>query len=193
MRRFALRAAIAVACVAAGISLGIVLVPGASATSGVPSASAVSRIPAGTITFVNLTSTRCIGIDGGKAGIFNCSYLRDQAWSVIRTRKAGGVYWAQLENNSGQCLGVAGNSAKAGARVVAQKCNRRNRSQYWNNTKEGVVCSAGFTPIVNLKSGDVVGVSGGATGNGSPVVIFTYQKTCNNQFWVSKVDLTRLS
>jgi len=183
MPRFVLRAAIATACVAVGISLGVVLVPGAGATT---------RIPAGTITFVNLTSTRCIGIDGGKAGIFNCTYLRDQAWNVIRTRSAEGVSWAQLQNNSGQCLGVAGDSTKAGARVVAQACSRSNRSQYWNNTKEGVVCGAGFTPIVNLKSGDVVGVSGGDTGNGSAVVIFGYQKTCNNQFWVSKVDLTQV-
>jgi hypothetical protein len=183
MRRLVLRAAIATACLGVGISLGVVFVPGAGATS---------RIPAGTISFVNLTADRCIGIDGGKAGIYNCTFVRDHAWNVIRTKSAEGVSWAQLQNNSGQCLGVAGNSTQAGARLVTQACNRNNRSQFWNNTKEGVACSGGTTPIVNLKSGDVVGVSGGATGVGSAVVIFEYQKTCNNQFWVAKVDLTQV-
>jgi Ricin-type beta-trefoil lectin domain-like len=181
MRRFGLRAAIAAASVAVGISLGIAFVPGASATS---------RIPAGTISFVNFNVTRCIGIVGGNAGIYTCSYVNDQAWNVIRTRNASGVSWAQLQNTRGKCLGVAGGSMSAGARVVAQDCRPHSSSQYWNNTLLNQICGSGFTPIENLKSRKVVGVSGNATGNGTPVVQWTYQKTCNNQFWVAKVDLT---
>jgi hypothetical protein len=183
MRKLGLRAAIAAACVALGISLGIALVP-------VTGAGAASRIPAGTITFVNYNVARCIGIVGGDAGLYTCSYVNDQAWNVIRTKRASRVAWVQLQNSRGQCLGVAGGSRSAGARVVAEACRPRSTSQYWNNTLLNQICGFGATPVQNLKSRDVIGVSDNATGIGSPVVQWPATTTCNNEYWVAKVDLS---
>jgi hypothetical protein len=146
-------------------------------------ASAITEHYNGTLVFVNFSVDRCIGIAGGNAGIYNCTFINDQAWKVIASKTVSGNVYAQIENQKGQCLGVSK------TRVVGQACNGTNNDQYWNNTLKGVVCGAG-TPVVNLGTGDVVGVSGGSTANGAPVVIFGYQGKCNNQFWILKATLT---
>ncbi|HEX3488646.1 MAG TPA: hypothetical protein VHU92_04865 [Streptosporangiaceae bacterium] len=127
--------------------------------------------------------TRCIGIVGGNAGIYNRNFVNDQAWKVIASKTVRGNIYAQIENQKGQCLGVSK------TRVVGQACNSTSNDQYWNNTLKGVLCAAA-TPVVNLGTGDVVGVSGGSTANGAPVVISGYQGKCNNQFWILKATLT---
>jgi hypothetical protein len=152
---------------------------------GSAGAAAASTEPyTGTLVFVNYSVDRCIGIAGGRAGIYNCTFLKDQAWRVIRTKTVRGNSYAQIENRKGQCMSVSG------ARVVGQKCNKSNNAQYWNNTIKGVVCRDGSTPVVNLKSGDVVGVKNASTANGAAVIIFGYQDRCNNQFWILKATLT---
>jgi hypothetical protein len=146
-------------------------------------ASAATEHYTGTLVFVNFSVDRCIGIAGGKAGIYTCTFVNDQAWQVIATKTVSGNSYAQLENQKGQCLGVSK------SRLVGQACNSANNGQYWNNTVKGVVCGAA-APVVNLASGKVVGVAGGSTANGAAVVIFTYQHKCNNQFWTLKATLT---
>jgi hypothetical protein len=180
MGKFRLRAAVATVGIAIGV-LGIAVVPGADAKS---------NVPAGTITFINKNVTRCLGIADGNAGIYNCTYVRDQAWNVIGTLTENHITWAQLQNSKGQCLGVAGGRVHEGTRIVGEACNSANQSQYWNNTRLNAVCGSGFTPVINYASGYVMGVRANETGNGSPVVIWPYQGHCNNQFWVAKVDLT---
>jgi hypothetical protein len=137
----------------------------------------------GTLVFVNFSVDRCIGISGGKAGIFTCTFVNDQAWQVIATKTVKGNSYAQIENEKSQCLGVSK------TRVVGQACNSANNGQYWNNTVRGVVCGAA-APVVNLASGKVVGVAGASTANGAAVVVFSYQHKCNNQFWILKATLT---
>jgi hypothetical protein len=155
------------------------------AAAGSAAMAAASTEPyTGTLVFVNFSVDRCIGIAGGRAGIYNCTFLKDQAWRVIRTKTVHGNSYAQIENGKNQCLGVSG------ARVVGQRCSKSNNAQYWNNTIKGVVCGDGSTPVVNLKSGDVVGVKNASTANGAPVIMFGYQHTCNNQFWILKATLT---
>jgi len=181
MRKFRMGTAIAAVGIAFGI-LGIAVVPGASAKS---------NLAAGTITFVNQNVTRCLGIPGnGKAGIYNCTYVKDQAWNVVGTLTSNHITWAQLQNNKGQCLGVEGASVHEGARVVGETCNGSDNSQYWNNSRLNAVCGSGFTPVINYASGYVLGVSRNRKANGSSVVIWPYQGKCNNQFWVAKVALT---
>ena len=137
----------------------------------------------GTLVFVNYSVDRCIGIAGGNAAIYNCTFVNDQAWRVIRTKTVSGNSYAQIENENGQCMSVSR------ARVVGQTCNSSNNAQYWNNTIKGVVCGSA-SPVVNLKSGDVVGVQNGSIANGAAVIIFGYQDRCNNQFWILKATLT---
>ena len=137
----------------------------------------------GTLVFVNFSVDRCIGIAGGRAGIYTCTFVNDQAWQVIATKTVSGNVYAQIENEKGQCMGVSK------SRVVGQKCNSASKDQYWNNTVKGVVCGAA-APVVNLASGKVVGVAGASTANGAAVVTFSYQAKCNNQFWILKATLT---
>ncbi|MGH3201791.1 MAG: RICIN domain-containing protein [Streptosporangiaceae bacterium] len=40
-----------------------------------------------------------------------------------------------------------------------------------------------YHPIVNYKSGLVLGVVGNSTATGAHMVIWTCQGVCNNQFW----------
>jgi hypothetical protein len=146
-------------------------------------ASAITEHYNGTLVFVNFSVDRCIGISGGNAGIYTCTFINDQAWKVIASKTVSGNVYAQIENQKGQCLGVSK------TRVVGQACNSANNDQYWNNTLKGVVCGAA-APVVNLGTGKVVGVAGGSTANGAAVVIFAYQAKCNNQFWILKATLT---
>jgi hypothetical protein len=188
-------AALAAVGLAAGI-IGMAAPSLASAPARTPAAAqaptrvgAAGRAPAitehynGTLVFVNFSVDRCIGIAGGNAGIYNCTFINDQAWKVIAAKTVKGNIYAQIENEKGQCLGVSK------TRVVGQACNSSNNDQYWNNTLKGVVCGAS-APVVNLGTGDVVGVAGGSTANGAAVVIFAYQAKCNNQFWILKATLT---
>lgn len=193
MRRLPLAALAAIGLVAGIIGMAV---PTLASTPAAPAATraptpvgTAGRAPAatehytGTLVFLNFSVDRCIGISGGKAGIWNCTFVNDQAWQVIATKTVKGNSYAQLENTKGQCLSVSK------TRVVGQACNSSNNSQFWNNTVKGVVCGAS-TPVVNLASGKVVGVAGGSTANGAAVVIFAYQKKCNNQFWTLKATLT---
>jgi Ricin-type beta-trefoil lectin domain len=194
MRRLPL-AALAVTGLVAGI-IGMAVPTLASTPAPAPAAtqaptpvrtaaapSAITEHYTGTLVFVNFSVDRCIGIAGGKAGIYTCTFVNDQAWQVIATKTVSGNTYAQIENHKGQCMGVSK------SRVVGQACNSANNGQYWNNTVKGVVCGAA-APVVNLASGKVVGVAGASTANGAAVVIFAYQHKCNNQFWTLKATLT---
>jgi hypothetical protein len=148
------------------------------------SASSVTEHYTGTLAFVNNSASRCLGIAGGKAGIYNCTYQDDQAWQVIATKTVRGSTYAQLENLKGQCLSVSK------TRVVGQTCNSADKDQFWNNTSKDAICSTTATPVVNLATSNFVTVAGGATANGSPVEMGTYQNRCNDQFWTLKATLT---
>jgi hypothetical protein len=129
----------------------------------------------------------CVGISGNNfnapAVQWPCPADEQQSWVVGSSNSAG---YYQIEWTPGQCLGVAGGSTAPGTRVVGWDCGGPSHpDQYWlifTNvwcTVDGVQ----YYPIVNYKSGLVLGVAGNSTATGAHIVIWTYQGVCNNQFW----------
>ena len=106
MRRLPL-AALAVTGLVAGI-IGMAVPTLASTPAPAPAAtqaptpvrtaaapSAITEHYTGTLVFVNFSVDRCIGIAGGKAGIYTCTFVNDQAWQVIATKTVSGNTYAQ--------------------------------------------------------------------------------------------------
>jgi Ricin-type beta-trefoil lectin domain-like len=128
----------------------------------------------------------CLGISGGADDAPAVQWYclnghPDQQWST-GAGNSGGFY--QLINNDGQCLGVAGGSTAQGAQVVGWKClGTSHPDQYWFIDHAVPMCGP-YYPIANYKSGRYLGVAGGSTLAGAKVVIWNYQATCNNQFWL---------
>jgi Ricin-type beta-trefoil lectin domain-like len=81
---------------------------------------------------------------------------------------------------------VAGGSTAPGARVVGWDCEGPSHpDQYWLIFTNTICTALGvqYYPIVNYKSGLVLGVAGNSTATGAHIVIYKYQGRCNNQFW----------
>jgi hypothetical protein len=129
----------------------------------------------------------CVGISGNDfnapAVLWPCVHDGQQAWSIGSSNSAG---YYQIEWTPGQCLGIAGGSTAPGARVVGWDCGGPSHpDQYWLIFTT-VSCAANgvlYHPIVNYKSGLVLGVAGNSTATGAHIVQWTYQGLCNNQFW----------
>jgi hypothetical protein len=185
--------AVAVALVTIGISLGITA-PAGAAVGAPQRAGAPASASGANITDWNgpKIGTLCLGIAGGlprsPAVQWSCENHADQLWATGSEYGSTGYY--QFVNNDHQCLGVAGGSTQEGARVYAWNCIPGARDQYWKwgqNFCEKVLPLSGVTfdynPLYNLKSGDVLGVSGNSSQVGAPVVIWRFQGVCNNQFW----------
>jgi hypothetical protein len=78
---------------------------------------------------INTDHALCLGIASNKDGVLtSCTFVHDQAWH--RGKEDGHSSYYQWINAYGQCLGVAGNSKKNGARVVGAKCST-NAAMYW--------------------------------------------------------------
>jgi hypothetical protein len=121
----------------------------------------------------NWNSNKCVGIDSGLAGIWNCTNNPDQTWHWGDDYL--GVYaYRQLVNGNGKCLGVQGGSTAAGARVVAWTCNG-NPDQYW-------LYNSFYNTVTNNNSGMILGVSGGSTANSAAVVQW-YNNGHPDQSW----------
>lgn len=105
-----------------------------------------------------------------------------QTWYYGASNSAG---YSQITWGNHQCLGVAGGSTAPLAQVVGWDCEPSHPDQYWLMFTS-VYCSAlgsHYYPIVNYKSGLVLGVAGGSTATGAHIVIYPYQAVCNDQFW----------
>lgn len=170
----------------------------AAATRGHATVTAVAPAPrpaAGTVIgmLINYNSKftatgLCLGISGNNSNApaiqWPCNTVGQVGWTIGGSNSAG---YYQIEWKTGQCLGVAGGSTSPGARVVSWDCGGlRHPDQYWL-IFTSTDCTAGgkpYHPIVNYKSGLVIGVSGGSLATGAHIVIFPYQGVCNNQFWI---------
>jgi Ricin-type beta-trefoil lectin domain len=118
----------------------------------------------------------CIGISGtGEAGDWLCQAAQspDQIW-----RWGPGIVpgYAQLVNDKGQCLAVAGGSTTVGARIVGYRCiGPDSRDQYWSWNGEGY--------IVNLKATNrIIGIEGASQTNGAPLVLWRAENH-SDQIW----------
>jgi Ricin-type beta-trefoil lectin domain-like len=128
-------------------------------------------------------SGKCIGIADGLAGDWNCTSNPDQTWHWGAVNASG---WQQLINGNGLCLGVQGGGDAQGTRIVAFTClGTGHPDQYWTVGDDGY----GGNNILNYEaysdpntSVSLIGVGGGSTANGAPVVLWYYDGTAN-QFW----------
>jgi hypothetical protein len=139
----------------------------------------------GNLSFENYTKpSRCLGINSsGNAGLWNCTYKNDQEWMQGPYCNEDG--YCQLENEDGYCLGVTGGSKKDGARVVGYYCEPTSHpDQYWLPDYDFACPDGNNLHLINMDN-VVIGTSGGRTANGTPVVIWSNQRKCNNQLWLS--------
>jgi Ricin-type beta-trefoil lectin domain-like len=180
-------------------AIGATVAPSSAATTATHASHPVASHPVATATrnaprigadttlgfVLNYNSGRCLGITGGEheapAVQFTClSGHPDQQWHTGAANSAG---YYQIVNGDGQCLGVQGGSTAQGARVYGWNClGPSHPDQYWLYDGN-ITCGTYYSPIINYKSGRVLGVAGNSTANGAAVVIWSYQGVCNNQFW----------
>lgn len=127
---------------------------------------------------------KCVGIDAsGFAGDWNCTSNSDQTWHWGSAAAQG---WLQLINGNGKCLGVQGGGDANGTRIVAFTClGTGHPDQYWAPGAAG----NGGNNINNFQAffdpntpAQLIGVSGGSTANGAPLVLWFSDGTAN-QFW----------
>ena len=158
------------------VAVSAIALAGLTATS----ASAATTAPAGTAAagwfhIVNFNSALCLGISGGDddapAVQWPCENVDNQEWSWGAEDGFFPAY-RRLENNNNQCLGVAGGSREAGARVYGWTCNG-DSNQYWY---------ANGNVIYNFSSGLVLGVAGNSTEPGAAVVQWPANGALN-QVW----------
>lgn len=183
MRRAIVSVVVAIALTVTGFLLGPAT---ASAQQDVGPGSLVvtPNIPAsGTFNIHNYgASGKCIGISGNNAGDWNCTSNPDQTWHWGGAIATG---WYQLVNGNGKCLGISGGSDAVGAQVVAWGCNG-NADQYW---ALGSSSYPGANTVLNYKAwfdpntaAALIGVGGGSTANGAPVVLWSSDGS-PNQSW----------
>jgi hypothetical protein len=135
----------------------------------------------------NFASGLCLGISSGAidgdAVQATCVHHNDQEWTA-GDPVGNGFY--RIYNKNNQCLGVSAGETHNGAQVVATPCLGGHDDQLWFYTNNvSPQCDYPFFgPIFNDKATNkVIGVAGGSTATGAPIVIFDFQGQCNNQYW----------
>ncbi|MGD0555830.1 MAG: RICIN domain-containing protein [Streptosporangiaceae bacterium] len=132
----------------------------------------------------------CLGIQGGSttpgadAVLWNCNGHPDQEWGPGPYTDDG---YFDLENDDFMCLGVGGGSTKEGTSLVIWNClDSSHPDQFWDvgtlYPPSGTVCD-GLNVWQNLKSKYVIGTKGGSLAEGTDIVQWNYQNSCNNQIW----------
>lgn len=90
----------------------------------------LAGLPAGTWSLENWGHQgHCLssgGVIGGTVKVFNCNGSSNQHW---HGGSSHGSY-QQIKNGDGQCLGISGGSASAGARAVMGNCSSSD-TYYW--------------------------------------------------------------
>lgn len=124
-----IRVFVTLAATALVLTAGVAGIASASTLTGSPRL-APSNVSYFSLAYSDSHLQKCLGIPrNGKAGIFTCTYAKDQKWHRGKEKGTSGFY--QFINNKGKCLGVAGASESAGAQVIGSRCNGSN-SQYWD-------------------------------------------------------------
>lgn len=127
---------------------------------------------------------KCLGIRDGRddapAIQWPCETSKNQLWK-FGTCITG--FGCQLVNEDNQCLGVSGESTMKGIQVVGWTCNG-HPDQYWEAGAVG-----DYSVIINEHStmadqqSMVLGVLGGTTNQGQPIVQWPYVAGAPNQLW----------
>jgi hypothetical protein len=73
-------------------------------------------------------------------------------------------------------------------RIVGWRCIPSHQDQYWKVYTSYPVADEIYDSVIDLNSGDVIGVSGNSTANGAAVVQWPYQSLARNQFWTFSPD-----
>lgn len=125
----------------------------------------------------------CLGIRDGRddapAIQWPCETSANQLWKFGTCINGA----CQLVNEDNQCLGVSGESTMEGAQVVGWTCNG-HPDQYWEEATVG-----DYSAFVNEHStmadgkSMVLGVLGGTTNQGQPIVQWPYVAGAPNQLW----------
>jgi hypothetical protein len=134
-------------------------------------------------TWINLNSRKYLDVsnvshDNG-ATLHQWAYTGalNQWWDTRNNNSFGGSFFQLASANSGKCMGIIGGGTGQGAQVVQWDCYGRDHpDQYWAYVPTGAY--VGDNPvweIVNLNTGMCLGVTGGSTSIGAPVV----QWACN--------------
>jgi hypothetical protein len=121
--------------------------------------------------FLNVHSNLCVGVSGGYAVLENCyNDTQDEVWSPRSSyTDIFGTTWYQWVNGDDECLSIAGASTAQDARVVARdhECGTvsTNPDQFWSNPD-----SVNGDDMYNFDTQWVLGVQGGSTASGAPLV-----------------------
>jgi Ricin-type beta-trefoil lectin domain len=137
----------------------------------------------------------CMATSGGAnnapAILWTCKGSKDQLWqfeNVYTPKNFGGYTFMNLVNNNGDCLGTEGGNITEGTPLYAWKC-LGHADQFWAVEGSVTACRP-YAALLNYSAYEeganfVVGVSGGE-GNikdDAPLVIWNFQRKCNNQMW----------
>jgi hypothetical protein len=140
----------------------------------------------------------CLGTKGGESNspavLWACHENPthpDQLWQSDGDCINDQYTFCEIQNNSHQCLGVAGAGYTAKTNVVGWNC-KGSPDQFWAYVASATGCGGNYFALLNYNAyinhgeTNVVGVSGGETNitNGAQLILFNDQRTCNNQMWV---------
>jgi len=133
------------------------------------------------VSFKNLNSQRCIGVDGASTEHgalvkqFTCDGALNQSW-----RAEGGLELVNVKSD--KCMGVDGGSRNHGANIGQYNCDGAvNQNWIWSP----VDGSPDIVRLVNENSFSVrcIGVDGGSGDNGAQLKQFRCDSSAN-QIWV---------
>jgi hypothetical protein len=140
----------------------------------------------------------CLGIKGGlktpgtPAVVWTCNGHLDQQWHWGDTVSVNGINYSQLVNGLGQCLGTNGGAIYQGVGLVSYTCYGPSHPDQWWDAPQFTDCNNGhfiYNEAAVLDSNFpgllVVGTQGGVISDGTPIVLWNFQSSCNNQMWVS--------
>jgi hypothetical protein len=106
----------------------IVAAPANAATVAAPAKAAIIYD-----TIVSAHSAQCLtsgGKDDTVATQYPCNGSSSQEWRLQGSCRGNTLFCQVINKKTKQCLGIAGGSSKAGAKVVVWRCNGHN-NQYW--------------------------------------------------------------
>lgn len=133
----------------------------------------------------------CLGVTGDAndqpSVLWQCNGHADQRWQfkpVYPNKSAGGYTFENLVNNNGSCLAVQGGGYAQGTNLYGWTCKDTD-DQFW--AVAGAGCGD-YAALLNYNAyihGEfyVAGVNGGDIKDGTNIILFYYQRECNNQFW----------
>lgn len=134
----------------------------------------------------NADSALCMGVSGGhmvngtKIIQWTCSATNpDQRWTALPLSESDhGYYLMRNKKDPSKCLAVPNRSGSPGVQLIIWSCNAANPDQLWNVS---YIDYLGYG-IYNKYSQLTIGVSGGSSANGAPVIQW-YPSGALDQTW----------